>query len=66
MVETSQARKGLQSLTVIPDQFRPPFRRVLVQSIVGAIRVIQVSNRTPILGNYEAFVIHGIPGATAR
>ena len=40
MVETSQARKRRESLTVVPDRVRPPFRCVLVQSIVGAIGVI--------------------------
>jgi hypothetical protein len=33
--------------------------------LMVSFAVIQVSNRTPILGNYETFVIHGIPGATA-
>jgi len=44
----------------------PTLRCVFAQAVVNTIFVIQVSNRTPILGNYETFVIHGIPGATAR
>jgi hypothetical protein len=42
MVETSKTRKRNQSLTGIPDRFRPPLRSILVQSVVRAIRVIIV------------------------
>jgi hypothetical protein len=38
----------------------------IAQPLVIALGVVQVGNRTPILGNYETFVTHGIPGATAR
>jgi hypothetical protein len=37
----------------------------VVLALVISFLVIQVGNRTPILGNYEIFVIHGIPGMIA-
>ena len=36
------------------------------QPLVIALGVIQVSNRTPILGSCETSIILGIPGTTAR
>jgi hypothetical protein len=41
-------------------------KELVAFALMIAFAVIQVSNRTPILGNYETFVIHGIPGATGR
>jgi hypothetical protein len=37
----------------------------VVLALVVSFLVIQVGNKTPILGNYEIFVIHGIPGMIA-
>jgi hypothetical protein len=38
----------------------------VAESLVIAFNMIQVSNRVPILGKYETFVIHGILGMVAR
>jgi hypothetical protein len=41
-------------------------KKLVAFALMIAFTVIQVGNRTPILRNYETFVIHGTPGATAR
>jgi hypothetical protein len=38
----------------------------VARALVISLAVIQVSNRAPILGNYEIFFIHGIRGMVAR
>src|SRR5204862_7755259 len=45
---------------------RPRTKSQVPFALMRALGMVQVSNRTPILGNYETFVIHGIPGATTR
>ena len=40
--------------------------QAVAQALVVSLAVIQVSNRAPMLGNYETFFIHGIRGMVAR
>ena len=43
-----------------------PRKQQLVRlTLVIPLAVIQLGNKTPILGNYEIYVIHGIPGMIA-
>jgi hypothetical protein len=65
--QTTQAVTTL-NLTALRDSFlaRIGEEQLVSFPLMVSFLMIQVGNRTPILGNYETFVIHGIPGVTAR
>ena len=50
----------------IPQMNSVRLNQPVAQALVILLAVIQVSNRAPILGNYEIFFIDGIRGMVAR
>jgi hypothetical protein len=46
--------------------FRGREEEEITLALMVPFKMIQVSNRTPILVNCEAYAIHGIPGMIAR
>ena len=67
MVEPTHPRQCYKSaVTHFPSLYRPRLGRVLPQSIVDPIRMIQVISTTPILGSVEKSAIRGIRGTAVK
>ena len=67
MVEPTHPRQSYKgAMTHFPSLYRPRLGRVLPQSIVDSIRMIQVISTTPILGSAEKSAIRGIRGTAVK
>ena len=67
MVEPTHPRQSYKrAMTRFPSLYRPRLGRVLPQSIVDPIRMIQVISTTPILGSVEKSAIRGIRGTAVK
>ena len=67
MVESAHPRQSYKgALTRFPSLYQPHLGRVLPQSIVDPIRMIQVISTTPILGSVEKSAIRGIRGTAVK